>query len=67
MNESYRKGVASHAGPESRVASREAAIKALTGGRPAGSDPEAPKARHLVIGDPHDLHAKKRWQAETAD
>ena len=32
MKESYRKGVASHPGPESCVVSREAAIEALTGG-----------------------------------
>ena len=32
MKESYRKGLASHPGPESCVASREAAIEALTGG-----------------------------------
>jgi len=32
MKESYRKGVASHPGPESCVASRKAAIEALTGG-----------------------------------
>jgi hypothetical protein len=32
MKESYRKGVASRPGPESCVASREAAIEALTGG-----------------------------------
>ena len=31
MKESYRKGVAIHPGPESCVASREAAIEALTG------------------------------------
>ena len=31
MKESYRKGVASHPDPESCVASREAAIEALTG------------------------------------
>jgi hypothetical protein len=31
MRESYRKGVAIHPGPESCVASREAAIEALTG------------------------------------
>ena len=31
MKESYRKGVASHPGPESCVASRKAAIEALTG------------------------------------
>jgi hypothetical protein len=35
MEESYRKGVASHPGPESCVASREAAIEALTGGIPS--------------------------------
>lgn len=32
MEESYRKGVASHPGPEPCVASRKAAIEALTGG-----------------------------------
>jgi hypothetical protein len=32
MEESYRKGVASHPGPESCVVSRKAAIEALTGG-----------------------------------
>ncbi len=32
MKESYRKGIASHPGPESCVVSREAAIEALTGG-----------------------------------
>jgi hypothetical protein len=32
MNESYRKGVASHPGPELCLASREGAIEALTGG-----------------------------------
>ena len=32
MEESYRKGLANHPGPESCVASREAAIEALTGG-----------------------------------
>ena len=31
MKESYRKGVANHPGPESCVASRKAAIEALTG------------------------------------
>ena len=31
MKESYRKGLASHPGPESCVASREAALEALTG------------------------------------
>jgi hypothetical protein len=31
MKESYRKGVASHPGPESCVAGRKAAIEALTG------------------------------------
>ena len=31
MKESYRKGVASHPDPESCVASRKAAIEALTG------------------------------------
>ncbi len=31
MKESYRKGVASHPGPESCVASLKAAIEALTG------------------------------------
>jgi len=31
MKESYRKGLASHPGPESCVASRKAAIEALTG------------------------------------
>ena len=31
MKESYRKGVASHPGPESCVASRKATIEALTG------------------------------------
>jgi hypothetical protein len=31
MKESYRKGIASHLDPESCVASREAAIEALTG------------------------------------
>src|SRR5271167_85457 len=31
MQESYRKGVANHPGPESCVASRKAAIEALTG------------------------------------
>jgi len=31
MKESYRKGVATHPDPESCVASREAAIEALTG------------------------------------
>ena len=35
MKESYRKGVAIHPDPESCVASREAAIEALTGA-PAG-------------------------------
>ena len=35
MKESYRKGVANHPDPESCVASREAAIEALTGA-PAG-------------------------------
>ena len=32
MKESYRKGVANHPDPESCMASREAAIEALTGG-----------------------------------
>jgi hypothetical protein len=32
MKESYRKGVASHSGPESCVANRKVAIEALTGG-----------------------------------
>jgi len=32
MKESHRKGLASHPGPESCVASRKAAIEALTGG-----------------------------------
>jgi hypothetical protein len=31
MEESYRKGLANHPGPESCMASREAAIEALTG------------------------------------
>jgi hypothetical protein len=31
MEKSYRKGVANHPGPESCVASREAAIEALAG------------------------------------
>ena len=33
MKESYRKGVANHPDPESCVASRKAAIEALTGAR----------------------------------
>ena len=36
MKESYRKGVAIHPGPGSCVASREAAIEALTGHMQAG-------------------------------
>ena len=36
MKESYRKGIASHPGPESCVASRKAAIEALTGGHEGG-------------------------------
>jgi len=58
MKESYSEGIASHTGPESCAASREAIGEALTGVR-AGQDIEPRKVGKFVGADAH----HRAWKA----